>query len=86
MTHQTTKPNSSRHIGTCESCWKRSYVTRKDAKATIRHVNDPAMRAYRCPAGSGYFHIGHIPQAVRDGRMTVGQIYGATVQPEQGAP
>jgi hypothetical protein len=57
---------TARFAGTCPACGKRCYVSRRHARAAAR-VIDPAMSAYRC---GGYWHLGHLPEAVRRGRRT----------------
>lgn len=45
----------------CHHCGKWSYSSRKDAKRTRRriHRGDKGLDAYRCPDGTGGWHIGH---------------------------
>lgn len=50
-------------------CGKRGWVTRSAARS-MRKATDPssAMSAYLCPE-SGLYHLGHLPPAVREGRL-----------------
>lgn len=36
-------------------------------------TNDPGMREYRCDDNDGYWHIGHLPPAVRNGDTTIAE-------------
>lgn len=55
---------------------KRLYETRKIARDRIRHIPGEQLRAYRCSDVEGYWHIGHLPDAVKKGEITARQIYG----------
>jgi hypothetical protein len=52
----------------CDDCDKRGYFTRKVARqaARSRHHGDKGLRPYECPAGTGLWHLGHMPSAVRN--------------------
>ncbi|MBM0203239.1 hypothetical protein JNW90_09045 [Micromonospora sp. STR1s_5] len=64
-------------IGYCDTHQKRLYSSRKQAKRQIRDLRDnQGMREYRCRLVKGYFHIGHLPKDVRNGRITAPEIYG----------
>jgi hypothetical protein len=45
----------------CDSCGKRSYHTRRDARRARRahHSDAKGLQAYPCPVGLG-FHLGHL--------------------------
>lgn len=56
------------HVSTCAYCGehfgkpKNNYLTRDAAKRAMRRdgmVRGGGLHAYRCPSGSGYWHIGH---------------------------
>jgi hypothetical protein len=65
------------YIGYCDQHGKRLYPNRKQAKQMLRkHRNRQGMREYPCDLVAGHFHIGHLPQVVREGRVTAPEIYG----------
>lgn len=64
----------------CDKHGKRSYTTRDLARQASREMHEPGMREYRCDAYEGYWHIGHLPEAVRNGEKTADEHYGR-VQP-----
>lgn len=53
---------------TCLHCGKRSYRSRKEAKAAARTESLPGMSAYECHSQPGAWHIGHLPAGVANGR------------------
>lgn len=59
-------------------CGKRGYETRSDAKKALRFFRKrnggKHQRAYRC-ARCGFWHLGRIGPAVRDGLMTATELY-----------
>lgn len=60
----------------CEHHHKNLYASRTDAKTVIRdHHSDPNMREYKCEFLDGW-HVGHMPDAVKRGEITTGEIYG----------
>ena len=65
-----------RFEGTCESCRKRSYGTRRMARAAAKQIRGDHMTAYPCPAaaalGASLWHLGHLPADVRAGRADKG--------------
>lgn len=63
------------HSTVCTSHGKRLYGSRDTAKQAIRRQHSKGMRAYRCELVAGYWHIGHLPPAVRDGRKTAAELY-----------
>jgi len=62
----TGQPYLSGLLGTCLTCGKRSYVSKRSAKRAARRLY-PAdhMSPYRC---GDVYRIGHLPMPVRDGR------------------
>lgn len=60
----------------CDTHAKRGWSSRDGAKAAIREMHDSGMRAYRCDAVAGMWHIGHLPPDVRKGVITAREIYG----------
>ncbi|MFI2577724.1 hypothetical protein ACH5AJ_36625 [Streptomyces rochei] len=65
------------HIGVCSDHGKRLFSSRKQARQEIRrsHIG-AAMREYRCTSVAGHWHIGQLPPAVMEGRLTARQVYG----------
>lgn len=61
--------------GRCELHGKNSYSSRNRAKAAIRELKSPGMREYQCSRDTRYWHIGHLPPAVRDGKHTAVEHY-----------
>lgn len=52
-------------------CGKRPFASRKEAKSFARsHHPGHSMSAYVCERDNRYFHFGHLPDSVRDGRLT----------------
>lgn len=48
-----------RHHGTCPTCGKHKYASRRDAKRAARYLHpQDSMRAYQCGA---FYHYGHVP-------------------------
>jgi hypothetical protein len=65
-------------IGYCTPCQKLLYETRKKARQTIRWVHQGAgKRAYRCPENEQLWHVGELPRAVKEGRSTAKEWFGA---------
>jgi hypothetical protein len=54
---------------TCEHCGKRTFLSRKQAKAYARVAfpGDKGLNAYECTLGGDGFHIGHLPGVVKQG-------------------
>lgn len=62
---------------TCTTCGKRSFPTRHAARQARKTIPDRrGISVYEC-GDSGRWHIGHLPFAVRRGRVTRGEIYGS---------
>lgn len=57
---------------TCK-CGKRSYMSRSVARRAAQRI-DRALRPYPCKV-SGLWHLGHLPNAIRQGRRTRDEIY-----------
>lgn len=58
---------------TCPTCGKRSYLSLHEARKARRSLpNHKGMTVYPC---GGYWHTGHLPEVVRKGRLTRGEIY-----------
>lgn len=59
-------------IGWCETHQKRLF-TKKGAQRAKRTLRDPGLRKYRCRGE--YWHIGHLPRDVKEGRKTAKEIF-----------
>lgn len=55
-------------VGLCGPCGKKTYLSRKAAKAIAKRANkaDPGT-AYRCPENLDQWHVGHLPPEIRNG-------------------
>ena len=52
-------------VGTCPSCGKLRFITRKNCRAWSRKAHPgEAMQVYEC---EGYYHYGHSPYIVMRG-------------------
>jgi len=56
--------NNDHHIGVCDACGKRKYLSRSAAKTVVKRLNEDHMVAYRCPREREYWHVGHLPTPV----------------------
>ncbi len=63
------------YVGFCETHGKQLFVSRKKARKTARQINQPGLREYPCSEVDGFWHIGHLPKHVVQGRITAPQIY-----------
>lgn len=58
-------------VGRCALCDKAMFPSRKAAREAIGRIpgRSPGakMNAYRCKENENYWHIGHLPTAVRRG-------------------
>jgi len=71
------EPRYIGHVGQCDTHDKRLYSSRQQARMAIRrHSGGGGMREYRCDLIAGHWHIGHLPPAVRHGRLTAAEVYG----------
>jgi hypothetical protein len=64
MTHQI-----ALSVTVCFGCGKHCYKSRKHAKHAARHIGHHGLSAYQCH-DSGYWHLGHLPAAVKAGRIS----------------
>lgn len=55
----------------CRHCGKRTYRTRKTAKAAAKTIPGRHMATYPCPHGPGWHH-GHLPLDVVHGKRPKG--------------
>jgi hypothetical protein len=52
----------------CVGCGKYRFMSRAAAKKARRRMGNPGgMNAYECPTDTGWWHLGHLPGAVRRG-------------------
>jgi len=61
------KPTSA--VAWCETHRKLMYPSRKGARKVARLHPDHKV-AYECSVQDGYYHVGHLPPAVVEGRIT----------------
>lgn len=70
--HRRMPPSHAFVTGICKS-GKRGYWTRagaaNQAKTMKKETGDKGLHAYDCPFCE-YFHVGHMSEAVRQGRVT----------------
>lgn len=66
---------TSRAIGSCESCGKLSYTTKKIARQAARKLKGGHMNAYPCPVSEKLWHVGHLSKYVIDGNASRRDIY-----------
>jgi hypothetical protein len=60
--------------GTCRVCCKRSFINRKDAKRAGNN-HHPRKGVYRCPANDQLWHVGALPDRVKQGTIGRDAIY-----------
>ena len=57
-------------LSICERCDKVTFLTRKAARRAARVMKGGNLpRPYPCPHTDGWWHVGHLPQAVRQGEI-----------------
>lgn len=62
------------NVGTCRTCGKRCYLTKRAAKSFARwRFPGEHMSAYRC---GEYWHVGHLPPGVRRGVVKRSDLIG----------
>lgn len=58
---------------TCTDCGKRSYLSKHAARQARKTLPDRrGLSVYEC---GSFWHVGHLPFAVRRGDVTRGEIY-----------
>lgn len=57
------------HWVTCQTCGKRRYFSRRDARRVARNTPGHRLNTYQCDEQPGW-HIGHLPNRVRFGDVT----------------
>lgn len=70
-------PEASSPWITCQ-CGKRGYSDRKAAKKVLKraHPEGGQMRAYRCNVNDTFWHVGHVAEPVKRGRVERSAFYG----------
>lgn len=59
------------YLFTCRSCEKRTYDSRREARAAARRAHpDDLLAAYACPHNPQWWHIGHANPHCRNGNRT----------------
>ena len=66
---------SPRYYGWCEHHEKRTFNSRKQARAAARSCAEPGLRAYRCDQVYNGWHLGHLPSVVRQGFLTAAEVF-----------
>lgn len=62
------------NIAWCDACEKKSYTSRKAARRIARrHTEHKAV--YRCPTNQLLWHVGRLPERVRQGEVTRDEFY-----------
>lgn len=77
MVHKT--PVMVPHLAWCDQHEKKAF-TKQNAKKLVRLLrsrNDSGMRRYPCRVIDSGWHVGHLPLAVMEGRLTVREVYGS---------
>lgn len=66
------------HVAWCDEHDKKGF-TKKNAKKVTRMLqgkHETGMREYPCGLRWGLWHVGHLPQATLEGRLTASEVYG----------
>jgi hypothetical protein len=58
------------HSSWCDTHNKMAHYNRKLAKQAARRFHDSGLQEYRCDAIDGYWHVGHAPRAVKQGKRS----------------
>lgn len=70
-------PNQVSYLTWCERHQKKAF-TRRNAKKVIRVLpGHEGMRRYPCNYISNGWHVGHLPPAVLEGRLSAREVYGS---------
>jgi hypothetical protein len=54
----------------CDHCGKYTYESRKHARAHARKMSRTGLNAYRCPINPQWWHLGHLPDSAKAGRVS----------------
>lgn len=63
-------------LGWCEDCEKLSYEDRKTARQVARLHKEEHKSVYQCKYRPQLWHVGGLPNAVMEGKVTRGEWYG----------
>lgn len=66
------RPDNIVRWHTCDTCGKRAYRTKDDAKRARKLHHEPRLGFYRC---GDYYHIGHKDETVVSGQMSRSERY-----------
>ncbi len=70
-------PHEVGYLGRCSDCDKTIFTSRKVARRVLKTFHDTqGMREYLCPVEDGWWHLGHLPRAVLEGRTTADVAFG----------
>lgn len=58
----------------CEREDKILYSDRGEARKARQKLRHRNLHVYPCPSGNG-FHLGHMPEVIRSGRMTRDRVF-----------
>lgn len=68
---------------TCPGCGKRGYYSRKAARKAAQAASLRGLNAYRCKVwDEELWHLGHLPDPVRDGKTDRGSLGYTAQRPE----
>jgi hypothetical protein len=70
-----TRSKNADAIGWCEACQKLMYTDRRRAKS-VGKQHHPHKGTYVCPANGLMFHVGSLPEAIKQGHITRSEYYG----------
>ena len=62
--------SASSQTGWCPDCRKVTYPSRKAARARRKQMPHANLSVYPCEFMEGVYHLGHLPPALRQGRLT----------------
>lgn len=63
-------------LGWCDDCGKLSYIDRKTARKVAREHREEHKSLYQCQYRPQLWHVGGLPDAVMEGKVTRGEWYG----------
>jgi hypothetical protein len=58
------------HTAWCNTHNKAAHTTRKQARRAARRLHDSGLQEYRCDVLDGYWHVGHAPRPVKQGKRS----------------
>jgi len=88
MRHRRMPPSHAFVTGVCKS-GKKAFWTMAGARQlvkTLKKLGGKGLHAYDCPH-CAYFHVGHLPESIRRGRVTKREVFPPKQTPtSEGAP